>query len=663
MVNIHNIKFAGLFSYAEDVEVSCSDRMVFVGPNNSGKSNIFRILELFIDTLRKFRRLEKSDVFSSSKEPYVKIKMTLSDHEIEKILDFMCCYKIGNNRFSKFYEIKNKIILLNLMNEVEITLRWEFDIETQYSEPYLEFKFSKIDLNISGKPFSNLAVSNKPQRNENFPLRSELKLYQLLDQVSKSEQPNKLVAKLLDEKPEEFLSVEMIRYGRDKEIDKKSMLKISELYSFMEYRINSNHELSFTSLIGKIFSRGFHYARGKIAIFDAEKFAESLKKQGDTNNDFNNKLEERIRDRFLERADALEYDGKNLAQFLFSLMTSSNYEKKKQFEKIKQAFEEIIGNERLTINVSMVYEPVRSETYFEDKESFRPKIPKIFIFDNILQKSFALENTGSGLTEILYILAACYGTKNSVILLDEPTVNLHPTMMKVLMRYLKGQTDNQFLIITHSASLVEYELFENEGDVYYVKKSDSISNIHSLKGEVSDWFRENRTKLKYIIDPRIFFWNFVILTEGESDKNFLLGISQMLASKNKELDLEMHDILITDAGGKQNFEKYLKLFDSLKIPYLVLADSDATSLFPEYSYITKEIAEKGSSSIFVIKEGNLEDFLCLIDSKTFNQLRKEFGRSKPVIASEFVKKITKEKPNAFDSISSFLEIAISKTTE
>jgi predicted ATP-dependent endonuclease of OLD family len=108
-----------------------------------------------------------------------------------------------------------------------------------------------------------------------------------------------------------------------------------------------------------------------------------------------------------------------------------------------------------------------------------------------------------------------------------------------------------------------------------------------LKGKVKEWFEENRSRFKHQIDSRIFFGRCIILTEGESDKN-LLGIAHYLESNDSSLDLEGNDIVITSIGGKYNFDKYIKLLQGFGILYVILADSDARSLFSSPGSLTKE---------------------------------------------------------------------------
>ena len=60
LVRLNRLAVEGLFSYAARQEVEFSDRTVIVGPNNSGKSNLFRAIGTIADALLRDRGLPPS---------------------------------------------------------------------------------------------------------------------------------------------------------------------------------------------------------------------------------------------------------------------------------------------------------------------------------------------------------------------------------------------------------------------------------------------------------------------------------------------------------------------------------------------------------------------------------------------------------------------------
>lgn len=114
-------------------------------------------------------------------------------------------------------------------------------------------------------------------------------------------------------------------------------------------------------------------------------------------------------------------------------------------------------------------------------------------------------------------------------------------------------------------------LFDKEAEVLYIRKtSNSRSAVFSSDNDTWNWIKERKTQLKYQIDSRLFFGKCVICTEGETDRNLLLGAIQFLGSKDSNLDLDRKDVLIISVGSKDNFPKYKSLMDGFKIPYVLL---------------------------------------------------------------------------------------------
>ena len=147
---------------------------------------------------------------------------------------------------------------------------------------------------------------------------------------------------------------------------------------------------------------------------------------------------------------------------------------------------------------------------------------------------------------------------------------------------------------------------------------------------------KNRNRLRYIIDPGIFFAKCVILVEGESDKLLLLGIWRRLGLNLKH-GMNYNDVMVTPVNGKKNFPTYRKMLDAFGAPYMILADNDAKKLLVKSQTVHKETGEIGGCTILTTN-GNLEDLMKDVDRKAYDRAASN-NKSKIDIVSDFVEEV------------------------
>lgn len=665
MAHINKLKCHGLYSFSNPVELEFSDKILIVGPNNSGKSNIVRTIQLFVDTFYRRRRLEDYEISHPAHDATLEIDFNLSDDETSKIVDYFSFRPDAQKNGSVFYEYQNYELLKKLLDVIHVKLTWKKEIEGHGSESYVELEFTKCGLTLFNPIYSDFQAFNKfPTDVEHAPYNDNHHLIDVLSKLTE-ENPKQQLVTIFDSEIKGATGLSRLRITRNDKLSDKAKRTIRNLFSYMSLSLTGNQEISFSELLGSILKNGIQFSSDGRGINNPTilDYAEMLKIPPSTSNqeksyDFNAQLESQAFSKIMSLTDELKSDGSNVAQFLFSLKNSQKHTDRTKFDQIQKVFEEIFRSDDLSFDVILQYEVSKKFRVWNSSDTSKPKLPAIIIFDKKTNKQISLRHVGAGLSEIIYLLSSAYGVENSLILLDEPSVNLHPPLMRTLMKRLQNvENNNQFVIITHSPEVVSFQLFENKAKIFYIRKKNDSSLVKTLEGDVKEWFEQDRNKLKHQIDTRIFFGKTVILTEGDSDKNLLSGLAEYWETIDSEMDLSGNDVIITSIGGKKNFQKYIKLLKTFEIPYLVLADSDAKNLFETSGIITKNTIN-GDNSVFIIEGGNLEFLMNEINSKAFNEAKNDSGDSKPALAYNFAKKVSTENPTQLKPLCELLKKSV-----
>lgn len=132
-----------------------------------------------------------------------------------------------------------------------------------------------------------------------------------------------------------------------------------------------------------------------------------------------------------------------------------------------------------------------------------------------VELSFPLMQCGTGVSQVMAILAAVMTVENAVLIIDEINSFLHPAAVKALLRILQTEyAHHQYIISTHAPDVIG---FSNPRTIHLIKREGYESSIANLDLEKVAAFREVAEHLGVSMTD-VFAADRVIWVEGPTEE-------------------------------------------------------------------------------------------------------------------------------------------------
>ncbi len=239
-----------------------------------------------------------------------------------------------------------------------------------------------------------------------------------------------------------------------------------------------------------------------------------------------------------------------------------------------------------------------------------------------------IDRAGSGIWEALFLATLLSQDPGVVTFLDEPAVNMHPTLQRKVLAELKAS--NQTIITTHSPYLVPSGTPQDLDTIIRLNRSRGTTRpcrMSSKADEKMSGFSQIHTQP----DVRsMLFASGVLLVEGDTETGaFHIWFNHPnITDGNGTLD--GNNFQMVSVGGDKSFGRFVTYLEAFGIPWAIICDGPVMS--PSYTHsLTDQLPARAENDNKPDGDAGFEEW-------------KEYWKSRGVftVASEFGLRSTNE---------------------
>lgn len=251
------------------------------------------------------------------------------------------------------------------------------------------------------------------------------------------------------------------------------------------------------------------------------------------------------------------------------------------------------------------------------------KTLQLTVNENDMNLNFRASELGMGVqASITIAILKAYSrlklNNNTPIFIDEPELFLHPQGRRNFYKIIRELADNgtQIFLTTHSTEFIDLSYFDeifvvrknSEKGTYvrYANPQDFVTDLKLRTGIESD---KDQIKLRYKNAyentgdsqkaSEAIFAKKIILVEGESE-SLLLPYFFNIAN----YDYISNGISIVRCGGKNELDRFYRLYTEYGIPCFIIFDGDAQNIGKD----AEEDSKKKNRNLFNLLNIDSEDF-------------------------------------------------------
>ncbi|MEM3264810.1 MAG: AAA family ATPase [Conexivisphaerales archaeon] len=591
-----------------------------VGPNNSGKSNLFRLIRYVSLVMSQQKEVNDKGYIQWGSESFdISIEVKLSNQDKQYIIDFLICSTIttfGEQSYSpnKYTDTQRNLIINYIANYGEnifsslgdrltIIIQWDKarDIST-INIPKIIFKIyfgeKVLTFNSEKQPTIDIAeVIFEELKKRGADGKEPANIVYLLGHDYKAPSLDKL---LVQNENNTNLQIGYLKFniigrnlGKMQNYISNKLNKIQTLCNVEK----EQRDITIVNVIYSIFAKSLvllsdpRYSIDDV-IFESNEKPTSYQDQSPAN----------IESAISKQPRPLEVKPAFLTEFLFNLQNSLDPKEKNTFKKINEEFHKLtefeldVGINEIDVGINKIDVGINEINNKLSHKKVKKLALRLFDSNNNVM---SYETVSSGTLESL-LLAVALSQEEKIVLLDEPAQNLHPTKQKEIHDNLITKSANQVIVITHSPYIIDAKSLNNITRFSLVEGSTRLYPVN-ISPELEK-IKNNATLLASLLS--CLFAKTVIVGEGVHEVE---ALRIWLTKEN----VDMQETQLLYGSGSGNLPTFCKIFKKLGINYYVFSDK-------KNSDFTKQ--ECGSNAIIY----DYDDIAGLLEAQPkFNDVKRE----------------------------------------